>query len=153
MEHNSSVNSLLLSQPSCVEAIKALNQQNNIKKDDLALKKVSQDFESILVNFVISTMWKTIQKSDLNGENDGGMEAYTEMMHACLSQDIAAKGGFGVAPIIYEQLIRNRKIAEQTPVPAISSDDDCPVVKSSEEGADKSLNSMHENGTKGVVQP
>lgn len=153
MEHCSSVNSLLLSQPSCEEAIKAFHQNNDAKKDDCALKKASEDFESILVNFVVSAMWKTIQKSGLSDENDGGMEAYTEMMHTTLSQDIAAKGGFGVAPIIYQQLLRNREIAGETQPPFPFRQENPPEPEVSEEGNGKPSYCTHDTGTKGVIQP
>jgi len=108
MEYYSSINPLLLSQPSCVEAIKNLNQQKDINKDDATLKKSSQDFESILINYVIKAMWQTVPKSDLSDENNMGMDTYTEIMHAALAQDIAAKGGLGIAPVIYKQLMQNK---------------------------------------------
>ena len=108
MEYYSSINPLLLSQPSCVEAIKNINQQKEVNKDDATLKKSSQDFESILINYVIKAMWETVPKSDLSDENNMGMDTYTEIMHAALAQDIAAKGGLGIAPIIYKQLMQNK---------------------------------------------
>ena len=108
MEYYSSINPLLLSQPSCVEAIKNLNQQKDINNDDATLKKSSQDFESILINYVIKAMWQTVPKSDLSDENNMGMDTYTEIMHAALAQDIAAKGGLGIAPAIYKQLMQNK---------------------------------------------
>ena len=108
MEYYSSINPLLLSQPSCVEAIKNLNQQKDVNKDDAALKKSSQDFESILINYVIKAMWETIPKSELTGEDNMGMDTYTEIMHAALAQDIAAKGGLGIAAAIYKQLMQNK---------------------------------------------
>ena len=109
MEYYSSINPLLLSQPSCVEAIKNLNQQKDINNDDATLKKSSQDFESILINYVIKAMWQTVPKSDLSDENNMGMDTYTEIMHAALAQDIAAKGGLGIAPAIYKQLMQNKE--------------------------------------------
>jgi len=113
MENYSAINPLLLSQPSCVETIKNLSQQKDTNNDALSLKKASQDFESILVNFVIDAMWKTIPKSALFEENTGGMETYTEIMHTALSQDIVAKGGLGVAPIIYKQLMYDKGLTEK----------------------------------------
>ena len=107
MEYYSSINPLLLSQPSCVETIKNLNQQKDVNKDDAALKKSSQDFESILINYVIKAMWETVPKSELSGEDNMGMDTYTEIMHAALAQDIAAKGGLGIAPAIYKQLMQH----------------------------------------------
>ncbi len=109
MEYYSSVNPLLFSQPACVETIKNLNEQKNINTDDATLKKSSQDFESILVNYVIKAMWQTIPKSDLSDENNMGMDTYTEIMHTALAQDIAAKGGLGLAPAIYKQLMLNKE--------------------------------------------
>ena len=108
MEYYSSINPLLLSQPSCVEAIKNLNQQKDINKDDASLKKSSQDFESILINYVIQAMWQTVPESDLSDENNMGMNTYTQIMHTALAQDIAAKGGLGIAPVIYKQLMQNK---------------------------------------------
>ncbi|HHT9135712.1 MAG TPA: rod-binding protein [Candidatus Wunengus sp. YC60] len=108
MEYYSSISPLLLSQPSCVETIKNINQQKNINKDDVALKKSSQDFESILINYVIKAMWETVPKSELSDENNAGMDTYTEIMHTALAQDIAAKGGLGIAPTIYKQLMQNK---------------------------------------------
>ncbi|MBW7899015.1 flagellar rod assembly protein/muramidase FlgJ [Candidatus Brocadiaceae bacterium B188] len=152
MEHCFPINSLILSQPSCFEAVKKLSEQDGIKKDDLALKKISQDFESILVNIVVSAMWKTIQKSDLSDENDGGMETYTEIMHTTLSQDIASKGGFGVAPIIYEQLLRKKELSEETStISALKHA--YSMRESSETGKDKLPYGRSEKETRGVIQP
>src|SRR3972149_8550252 len=108
MEYYSAINPLLLSQPSGVETIKNLNQQKDINKDDASLKKASQDFESILINYVIKAMWQTVPESDLSGEDNMGRGTYTEIMHAALAQDMAAKGGLGIAPAIYKQLMQNK---------------------------------------------
>ena len=108
MEYYSTINPLLLSQPSGVETIKNLNQQKDLQKDDATLKKSSQDFESIMINYVIKAMWETIPKTDLSGEDNMGTDTYTEIMHAALAQDIAAKGGLGIAPVIYKQLMQNK---------------------------------------------
>lgn len=135
MENYSAINPLLLSQPSSVEAIKNLSQQKDANTDALSLKKASQDFESILVNFVINAMWKTIPKSDLFGENNAGMEIYTEIMHTALSQDIASKGGFGVASVIYKQLMHDREIAEkpQNKPPMLKNDSNTVDLKTVDE--------------------
>ena len=108
MEYYSTINPLLLSQPSGVETIKNLNQQKDTNNDTESLKKASQDFESILINFVIKAMWQTVPKSDLSDETNMGTDTYTEIMHAALAQDIAAKGGLGIAPAIYKQLMQNK---------------------------------------------
>ena len=100
------LNPLLYSQPACVEKIK--NQQKNGNNDDASLKKTSQDFESILVHFVVKEMWNTVQKSDLFADEGSGLDTYTEIIHNALAEDISAKGGIGIAPVIYRQLTQNK---------------------------------------------
>ncbi len=105
MENYSSISPLLLSNPSSLEAMKNLHQQKDSGNDAFAMKKTSEDFESILINVVIKAMWQTIPKSDLFEEDTGGLDTYTEIMHAALSQDIAAKGGLGISSAIYQQMV------------------------------------------------
>lgn len=151
MENYSSVNPLLFSQPSGVEIIENLNKQKDTNKDALNLKKASQDFESILVNFVIKAMWKTIPKSELFEGTDGGMETYTEIMHTILAQDIAAKGGFGVAQVIYKQLIHEKEQAENPHKPS-SLNNGKPIFDLPGNKKEKSLHDMGEKVAKGVIQ-
>lgn len=82
MENYSAINPLLISQPSSAETVKNLSQQKGKNTDALSLKKASQDFESILVNFVIDAMWKTIPKSDLFEENNAGMEPSRKLIRS-----------------------------------------------------------------------
>jgi Rod binding domain-containing protein len=112
MENYSSLPPLLLSQPASLEVMKNLNQKD-VNTDTSAMKKMSQDFESILMSFVIKAMWQTIPKSNLFEENNGGIDTYTEIMHAALAQDITAKGGLGISSVIYQQLINKKEHPEQ----------------------------------------
>jgi Rod binding domain-containing protein len=151
MESYSSVNPLLFSQPAGAEIIDNLHKQKNVNKDAVDLKKASQDFESILVNFAIKAMWKTIPKSELFEESDGGMETYTEIMHTILAQDIAAKGGFGVAQVIYKQLMHEKERAENPHKPS-SVKDDKPINDLSGNEKEKLHHTMSEKAAKGVIQ-
>lgn len=150
MENYSEINPLLLSQPASVETIKNLRQQKDANHDACSLKKASQDFESILINFVINAMWKTIPKSDLFEENNAGMETYTEIMHTALSQDIVSKGGFGVAPVIYKHLMRENEGTEKSigRDPLSRGNNDSVHEQSVDEGA--SVNTQENNDTNGV---
>lgn len=151
MENYSSVNPLLFSQPAGAEIIENLSKQKDTNKDALDLKKASQDFESILVNFVVNAMWKTIPKSELFEGTDGGMETYTEIMHTILAQDIAAKGGFGVAPVIYKQLMHEKEQAEN-PHKSSSLKNGKPIFDLPGNEKEKSLHDMSEKVAKGVIQ-
>lgn len=141
MENYASVNPLLSLQPAGTEIIESLNKQKDTIMDAHALKKASQDFESILINFVVNAMWKTIPKSELFEGTDNGMETYTEIMHTLLAQDIAAKGGFGVAQVIYKQLMHEKEQAENPHKPIF----DFPEHE-------KSVHTISEQVVKGVIQ-
>ncbi|MCF6149380.1 MAG: hypothetical protein E3K37_12065 [Candidatus Kuenenia sp.] len=107
METSLDINPFLQIDPANVNSINTLNTvtgQKKIINDDMSIKKVSQDFEAILLNFVVKAMWKTIPKAGLFDGGGGSMQGYTEIMQNALAEDLAAKGGFGVAPVIYNQL-------------------------------------------------
>lgn len=106
METSLDINPFLQIDPVATNSINTLNAvagQKKINNDDTSIKKVSQDFEAVLLNFVVKAMWKTIPKDGLFG-GGGSMQGYTEIMQNALAEDLAAKGGFGVAPVIYNQL-------------------------------------------------
>ncbi|MBM4054182.1 MAG: hypothetical protein FJ264_05820 [Planctomycetes bacterium] len=107
METNLDINPFLQIDPVNVNSINTLNNLAGQKKinnnDDMSIRKVSQEFEAILLNFLVKAMWKTIPKEGLF-DGGGSMQGYTEIMQNALAEDLAAKGGFGVAPVIYNQL-------------------------------------------------
>jgi len=123
MENYSSINPLFMSQSPSIDALKNIQQQKGETKDsqkDLAaLKKASQDFESVLINFTLKAMWDAVPKTSLSGEEeDSGMDTYTQIMQTSLSQDLAAKGGFGIAKTLYNQLIREKGIIQKDVLPS-----------------------------------
>lgn len=106
------MNSLLLAQPYNLEDMKNVSGKKDSEGLDDSLQKASQDFESILINFVIKSMWNTIPKSGLFENSDNILGGYSEIMQSALAQDIAAKGGLGVSSIIYNQMKNSKHIAE-----------------------------------------
>lgn len=112
MEHYSSLPPLLLHQPASLEVLKNVNQKD-VNCDTAAMKKMAQEFEAVLINFVIKAMWQTIPKSNLFEENHGGIDTYTEIMHAALAQDITAKGGLGISSAVYQQLVNKNERTER----------------------------------------
>ncbi|HHT9127089.1 MAG TPA: rod-binding protein [Candidatus Brocadiia bacterium] len=75
--------------------------KNQRPKDEL--KKAAQDFEAVLVNFLIKAMWKTIPDSGLYDESNA-TDAYTDIMQSALSEEITRMGGFGIAQKLYEEM-------------------------------------------------
>lgn len=122
MENYSSINPLLMSQSPSIDALKNIQQQKGEQKDsqkDLAaLKKASQDFEAVLINFTLKAMWDAVPKTSLSEEEGAGTDTYTDIMQTALSQDIAAKGGFGIATTLYNQLIREKGLIQKDVLPA-----------------------------------
>ena len=122
MENYSSINPLLVSQSPSIDALKNIQQQKGTQKDsqkDLAtLKKASQDFEAVLINFTLKAMWDAVPKTSLSEEEGSGMDTYTDIMQTALSQDIAAKGGFGIATTLYNQLIREKGLIHKDVLPS-----------------------------------
>jgi Rod binding domain-containing protein len=67
------------------------------------LREACSEFEALFINLLLKEMRATVGKSGLM---DGGQaeEVYTGMMDTEMARDLAAKGGFGLADILYRQL-------------------------------------------------
>ena len=75
------------------------------------------------------------------------METYTEIMHTALSQDIVAKGGLGVAPIIYKQLMHDKGLTEKPlKPPLLKNDNVVDLTREDKEELVHSKNGKDENG-------
>lgn len=114
METSLDINPFLQIDPvhsSSISNLNSLAGQKKITNDDASLRKIAQDFEAVLLNFVVKAMWKTIPKGGLF-DGGGGMQGYMEIMQNALAEDLAAKGGFGVAPVIYNQLKPKNVVTE-----------------------------------------
>jgi peptidoglycan hydrolase FlgJ len=70
--------------------------------EDEHKKKVAKDFEGVLINKVMDEMQNTIPDSGLL--EDETSKQTQSMFYMFLSQDVAAKGGFGFWKQIYEQM-------------------------------------------------
>lgn len=81
------------------------------------LREACSEFEALFINLLLKEMRATVGKSGLM---DGGQaeEVYTGMMDTEMARDLAAKGGFGLADILYRQLDPAR--AERPSVPGPS---------------------------------
>ncbi len=72
------------------------------------LQKATEDFEAVLLNMVLKSMWKTIPKSDLF-EKSNSTQIYDGLMLSSLSEEMAKNGGMGVAKVLYQQLSKEHK--------------------------------------------
>lgn len=78
--------------------------ENNDRKLELEkLKTVSDDFESLLINEMIKSMRKTVNKTGLI---DGGMteDIFGDMLYTEYSKSFSKSKSFGISEMIYKQM-------------------------------------------------
>lgn len=76
------------------------------EQDKQALKKVCQDFESIMLNMMYKQMKASIPKSGLLNE-DSGKEIFDSMLDDKLMENASKSGTVGLADMMYKQLSKN----------------------------------------------
>jgi Rod binding protein len=62
------------------------------------------ELESYFVKMMLSSMRKTVEKSELSGKNDFAGNMYEDMLYDELSRDVTKNAGFGLADQVYLQL-------------------------------------------------
>jgi flagellar protein FlgJ len=70
---------------------------------DTDLKEASEQFESLLLNFMIREMRATIPESSLLPRSMAE-EIFTDMMDEKMADDMAKSGGIGLSRLIFDQL-------------------------------------------------
>ena len=86
----------------------AIDKIENNAKPDKDIQKAAQDFEAVLLNMVIKSMWKTVPKSDLFEKNSAN-NIYEGLMHSSLAEEMASNGGMGIATALAKQLSKEQK--------------------------------------------
>jgi len=81
------------------------------------LREACSEFEALFINQLLKELRATVGKSGLM---DGGQaeEVYTGMMDTEMARDLAAKGGIGLADILYRQLDPARAESRSVPGPS-----------------------------------
>ena len=100
---NVSLDPSILSSEQMANKLKNLSQASPNQRSQDELKKAANDFEAILVNFLVKAMWKTIPDSGLYDESNA-TDAYTDIMQSALSEEITRMGGLGIAQKLYEEM-------------------------------------------------
>jgi peptidoglycan hydrolase FlgJ len=75
------------------------------------LRKVSQDFESLFLAYMLKTMKQAIPKSGYLGDSQGE-KIFTEMKDEELAKGMARAGGIGLARLLEQQLTQSLRTAE-----------------------------------------
>lgn len=75
------------------------------------LEKVTREFESIFLSYMLKQMRKTIPEDPLFG-NSIAKDIFYDMYNDAISKELSIAGGIGLAKILYNQLAK----AEQTKI-------------------------------------
>jgi Rod binding domain-containing protein len=79
-------------------------------KELAQLRKVSQDFESIFLAYMMKTMKAAMPKSEFLGQSEGE-KIFTEMKDEELAKGMAKAGGIGLGRLLEQQLVQSLKPA------------------------------------------
>lgn len=91
-----------------IKPTKVLNTKS-LNKDDEALKKVSEEFESIFVKMMLDSADKTIDRKKNMFYGGNSEEVFRSMLNSERSKDLAKFGNYGIAETLYKQLSKNVK--------------------------------------------
>ena len=95
-----SVNNKL--QQAQLEALKA--EKTKASETD-RLKKVSVEFESIFLGYMLKTMRKTVPEDPMFG-NSTAKDIFYDMHDTAVAEELSRAGGIGLAALLYNQLSR-----------------------------------------------
>lgn len=76
-----------------------------LKREQDAIRRVSREFEALMVNEMLKAMRKTVGKDPLLGGGNAE-EIYRSMLDQEYAQAIALQGGLGLAPLIERELMK-----------------------------------------------
>jgi flagellar protein FlgJ len=87
------------------EAQMAATKTKNVKDPAYlaSIKKVSQEFESIFLGYMLKQMRKTIPDDPIFG-NSNAKDIFMDMHDDSVSKELSKAGGIGLAAMIYKQL-------------------------------------------------
>jgi Rod binding domain-containing protein len=83
-------------------------------KEMAKLRKVSQDFESLFLAYMMKTLKESSLKADFLGQSQGE-KIFTEMKDEELAKGMATAGGIGLAKLLEQQLMQSLKPVKAAP--------------------------------------
>jgi flagellar protein FlgJ len=99
--------------------LQAKKAENAGKSDYMKqLQKVSRDFESIFLTYMLKQMRKTVPDDPLLG-NSNAKDIFYEMYDESLSNELARAGGIGLGAMMYKQLAAAENAKKPLPPPEI----------------------------------
>lgn len=84
--------------------MRVVEKANKLSTSQESLKAVSEEFESLFLQQLLSEMRKTVPETDLFGDKKAE-KIFESLMDEEMSKDISKAGGIGLSKIIYDQLV------------------------------------------------
>ncbi len=91
-----------------LESLPAAGPRIQSGAEDPKLKKACRDFESLLVQQMLSRMRASLPKSDLFGSKDKE-EVFRSMLDEEYAKEVSSSGSLGLADMLYAQFSEMKK--------------------------------------------
>lgn len=95
--------------PSIVSPRIAPVASNVSGSEEAKLRKISQDFEAIFLNFMLKGMRQTVTESG-GLPKAAGHDLYQQLFNEEISKSLARSRGAGIGEMIYRELTRQRPV-------------------------------------------
>lgn len=101
---NSGTDSLALKSQAEIEQVKASGKQD--VKSEKQADKAASGFEALLLQQMFKSMWSTVNKTDLMGENSNQAEIFQDMFQQAVADTTAKGRGIGVKKMVRAEIVR-----------------------------------------------
>jgi flagellar protein FlgJ len=92
--------------PKKLNKFSSLRGEDSIETRKAELRKAASGFEAIFVRQMLQSMRSTLSNGGMFGSGAMG-EIYSDIMDNAISEKIADRGDFGLADIIYKQMVKS----------------------------------------------
>jgi len=83
---------------------KPIEQYRQYQKEDAELRRVSKEFEGIMVRTMIKEGFQSARKMGEDEDSDEGSNQFMDMAYDQMADHMAKNVGFGLSDVIYESL-------------------------------------------------
>lgn len=102
----------MISTPVSNSLVYNIGSYHTIQVENKDLKEACKDFEAIFLTYMLQKMRQTIPKSEfLDGGK--GEEIFESMQDEAIAQQMAKRGGIGLAEMLYNELSKIRTQEKQ----------------------------------------
>jgi peptidoglycan hydrolase FlgJ len=97
-----------------------LSVRSRSAKNKPSVEEAAQDFESLLINQMIESMWQTVPKAGLFKAGPEG-DYFYELLHEQISKTIAEGEGLGIKQVLAEDMEKQEKANQEKKIQEKSS--------------------------------